>query len=60
VLIGARSQGAEAKQWDRIFVQQRLLGTARLLQQVSSVQLLNVKAQSICPNIELIYGKQMD
>jgi hypothetical protein len=54
------SRGTEAKQWDRISVQRRLLGTARLLQQVSSVQLLNVKGQSICPNIELIYAKQMD
>ncbi len=58
--IGARSWGTEAKQQDRISVQRRLLGTARLLQQVSSVQLLNVKGQSICPNIELIYAKQMD
>ncbi len=60
MLIGARSRGTEAKQWDRISVQRRLLGTARLLQQVSSVQLLNVKGQSICPNIEFIYAKQMD
>jgi hypothetical protein len=54
------SRGTEAKQRDRISVQRRLLGTARLLQQVSSAELLNVKGQSICSNIELIYAKQMD